>query len=85
MGRRARIESLDAEMVTSDPLERAATPEAPQRVRGSWDIWPVLRDPQTPAAIARGDLDEVLDELRDVARAHDASEVVRAVDARRGA
>ncbi len=85
MGRRARSESLDAEMVASDPLERAVTPERPARVRGSWDAWPVLRDPATPAAIARGELDEVLDELRDYARGHDIPEIVRAVDARKGA
>ena len=85
MGARGRGKTLEERTVAPDPLDRSVSPERPSpRPRGTWDVWPVLRDPATPAAIERGELDDVLEELRDYARAHDAAEVVRAADARMG-
>lgn len=86
MGARGRGRSLDDVTVKSDPLERAVTPEAPspQIVRGTWDCWPTVRDPGTPAAVARGELDDRLAELLDLARAHGTDELVRACRDRLG-
>ena len=41
-----------------------------QAAAGAVDLWPVLRDPGAPAAVARGELDEILLELHAMARAH---------------
>lgn len=86
MGARGRGRSLDDLTVKSDPLERAATPETPRArvVPGTWDCWPVVRDPGTPAAVARGELDDRLEELYDLARAHGSDELVRACRDRLG-
>jgi len=86
MGARGRGRSLDDLTVASDPLERAATPESPrvQVVPGTWNVWPVIRDPETPAAVARGDLDDRIAELYDLARAHGSDELIRACRDRMG-
>lgn len=63
------------------PVPRPFTPETPV-VRGSWNIWPVLRDPETPGAIEAGELDDRVHELRDVAFAHGADRVCQAANRR---
>ncbi len=76
MGARGR--SLQDMTVASVP-----TATSPERVaRGSWDAWPTLRDPGTPAAVERGDLDPKIEELAEYARAHDLPQVYRACRAR---
>lgn len=76
--------TLEERTVASDPLARALTPERPQVVRGTWDCWPVLRDPGSPAAVERGDLDDRLEELLGLAQAHGTHELVAACRARLG-
>lgn len=65
-----RKRTLEERTVASDVLARALTPERPRVTPGSWDCWPILRDPETPAAVARGELDDRLEELHGLARAH---------------
>ena len=80
MGGRRRKPAMMDRAVTSDPLSRAVTPERPQLPRGATNLWPVLRDSGTPAAVARGEYDPILGELLDMARAHDLQDLARAVD-----
>lgn len=86
MGARGRGRSLEERTVASDPLERAVTPEAPraQVVHGTWDCWPVVHDPTTPAAVARGEYDDRLAELYALAQAHGTDALVRACRDRMG-
>lgn len=83
MGVRGR-RTLEERTVASDPLARALTPERPQVVAGTWNCWPVLRDPGTPEAVARGDFDDRLAELLALARAHGSDQLIRACQARLG-
>lgn len=69
MGARGR--SMADVTVASAP--RVTTPETV--IRGSWDVWPVLRDPGTPAAVERGDFDDRLAELHLYARIHEVHAV----------
>lgn len=76
--------TLEERTVTSDPMARAVTPESPRVVPGTWNCWRALRDPATPAAVARGDFDDRLEELSGLARAHGSDELIRACRARLG-
>ncbi len=87
MGARGRGRSLDDLTVTSDPLVRAVTPEAPrvvQVVSGSWDPWDTIHSQATPGRVLGGDLDDRLEELLRLARAHGTDALVRSCRARLG-
>lgn len=72
--------TLKDRTVASDPLERAVTPEEPvaQVTPGTWDPWDVVHGAKTPAAVARGELDDRLVELHGLAKAHGTDALVRA-------
>lgn len=85
MGARGRG-SLEDRTVKSDPLTRAVSPEKPREpvVPGTWDCWPVIHDPGTPAAVGRGEFDDRIAELHGLARAHGTDALVRACRDRMG-
>lgn len=88
MGARGRGKSLEERAVASDPLARAVTPERPEPVvqvpRGTWDCWGIVHASDTPARVLRGELDDRLGELYDLARAHGTDALVRACRERMG-
>lgn len=75
-------EMAEAVVTDADLLARAATPERPQVPAGTWNVWPILRDKGTPAAVARGELDDRLEELYGYARAHGSPALAQACKAR---
>lgn len=70
MGGRSRAPARSmSDAIVSDV---GLVPTTPETVcRGTWDVWPALRDPGSPAAVERGEYDDRIEELHDYAAAHD--------------
>lgn len=67
MGRR---KDLPDGAVSTDGMSGAVVAGRTQVPAGTVDMWPILRDPGAPEAVARGELDQVLVELHTMAQSH---------------